>query len=297
MSNSKEPPLRIWLPSLSRFPADHPLRSWLSRGDRQPDADARQRWLACFDGDVFPVPSAALTREHWAGDAGDAAWLSADPAWVQPDLNGVRLLACGRLGLSGADAELLAAVLRPLCAEAGLQLEITTPERWHLRLPEGLTVPTFAWPGEALGEDLWSHVPQGAAGRRWRMLLNELQVALHQHPLNRLRREQGLPPVNSLWLWGGGRLPASVVARVRGVIGDDPLLQALAARTGITAYDCKPSTLGHARPGWLIDVQDQPMTERMEWLVPLLRRQSVELQFAGGERYRVRPWHRWRCWR
>ena len=41
-----------------------------------------------------------------------------------------------------------------------------------------------------------------------RMLLNEVQVLLHQHPLNAARQTRGLPPVNSVWFWGAGRLPA-----------------------------------------------------------------------------------------
>ncbi|MGZ7354524.1 hypothetical protein ACXWRX_09325, partial [Streptococcus pyogenes] len=74
------------------------------------------------------------------------------------------------------------------------------------------------------------HLPQGPQGRRWRVLINEAQVLLHQHPLNAERRAKGLPPVNSLWLWGAGRLPAQVRGAFEGVIGDDLLLAALARR-------------------------------------------------------------------
>src|SRR3546814_16858597 len=83
-------------------------------------------------------------RQFLAGDAGDDIWLSADPAWVQPDMNGVRLLACGQMQLDMDAAQALAEPLRPIFDEAGIQLEISTPDRWHLRLPPDTPLPAFA---------------------------------------------------------------------------------------------------------------------------------------------------------
>src|SRR5690606_32431554 len=51
--------------------------------------------------------------------------------------------------------------------------------------------------------DWW---PQDMAGRPWRRLVNEIQMRWFEHPINRARYQQGLLPVNSLWLFGGGRL-------------------------------------------------------------------------------------------
>src|SRR6185312_8364748 len=78
-------------------------------------------------------------------------WLPADPAWVRPDMNGVRLLACGQLQLSMDEAQAFAAMLRPVFDEAGMQLEISTPDRWHLRLPADMPLPDFDAPEQALG--------------------------------------------------------------------------------------------------------------------------------------------------
>jgi len=36
---------------------------------------------------------------------------------------------------------------------------------------------------------------------RFRAQLNELQMQLHDHPLNQAREARGELPVNSLWLW------------------------------------------------------------------------------------------------
>ena len=303
MSAKQKPALHLWLPALAHFEPAHPLRQLLARADRLSDGTAG--YLAGL-GDYFRgidanPPAAALTREYIAGDAGDAMWLSADPAWVQPDMNGVRLLACGQLQLAMAEARALAETLQPVFDEADLRLEISTPDRWHLRVPSNIPLPTFAAPEQAMGEDLAQHLPPGPEGRRWRLLLNDCQVLLHQHPLNAERRARGLAPVNSLWLWGGGSLPGHLHSDLCGVITDDLLLSALAKRAGLARQTRSVEVITAALPGWLIDLQDQPAgdIERLWW--PVLRtlfgRQSVVLHFASGERWRRNSWHRWRVWR
>ena len=52
-----------------------------------------------FDIAPLGLPAAALSRHFDAGDAGSHVWLRADPAFVQPEMNGVRLMAVGELGL------------------------------------------------------------------------------------------------------------------------------------------------------------------------------------------------------
>ncbi|WP_426702993.1 phosphoglycerate mutase [Rhodanobacter sp. Col0626] len=295
--------LQLWLPALAHFEPAHPLRAWLPRANRL--ADGGTGYLGGL-GDYFPdvdshVPAAAITREFLAGDAGGATWLSADPAWVQPDMNGVRLLACGQLQLSMDEAQAFAETLQPVFDEAGLQLRISTPDRWHLRMPDATSLPVFAAPEQALGEDLSQHLPQGVEGRRWRVLLNEIQVLLHQHPLNAERRARGLAPVNSLWLWGGGQLPDSLQTRLHGVISDDLLLRALAGRADVKQQPRTPEVIAAAGPGWLIDLQDLPASDiASSWwptLQTLFERQPLVLHFASAERWQRKPSHRWRIWR
>ena len=292
----------IWLPDLARFAPDHPLRTLLRKADPLPGCERGYiEGLASRFDLPSPLPAGALTRELIAGDAGAEAWLCADPAWVQPDLNGARLLAYGQMQLSEDDARSLADALKPLFDEAGMVLQVSSPDHWHVRLPKGAEIPDFAAPEQALGEDLYYHLPQGEKGRPWRILLNDVQVTLHQHPLNEERRGRGLPPVNHLWLWGGGVLPASVSTSLAHVIGDDLLLAALAKQAGIS---CAPRTqeavLG-ALPGTLVDLQDLPVddiaTQWTDVLLALAKQQAVQLSFASGERWVHRPWHRLRFWR
>lgn len=296
-------PARLWLPALDRFDVAHSLRHLLAQADRLDDGphDRLAGLAAAFDGAGSPLPAAALVREHLAGDAGDASWLNADPAWVQPDMNGVRLLACGSMALEMDEAQAFAQVLQPAFAEAGLQLRISAPNHWQLRLPSNVQLPDFAAPEQALGEDLYQHLPQGADGRPWRVLLNEVQVLLHQHPLNAARQARGLPPVNSVWLWGGGRLPGQLRSVFAGVVGNDELLLALATRAGVPGQARTLPVVAAAQAGTLIDLQDLPTAELGgDWwpvVQGLAQRQALHFAFASGERWSWQPRHRWRFWR
>ncbi|GLQ45699.1 hypothetical protein GCM10007862_07500 [Dyella lipolytica] len=302
MTDISPRPLECWLPNLQRFEPSHPLRALWTRAQRLDDGTkgylhGLSTYFPCRGG----IPAAALTREYLLGDAADACWLSADPAWVQPDLSGARLLACGQLQLSMDEAQSLAKPLKPVFGDAGMTLEISSPDRWHLRLFSQSPLPDFAAPEQALGEDLYEHLPQGPDGRRWRVLLNEVQVLLHQHPVNADRRARGLPPVNSLWLWGGGTLPQRVTTTLAGVIGEDLLLIALARRAGIPVQSRNAAVVSGASAGWLIDLQDQTVDDIANIWWPLLqtvaKRQPLTLAFASGERWLHRPWHRLRFWR
>lgn len=295
-------PLELWLPDLQRFDPAHPLHALLRKADAlAPGAKGYLGGLS--ERFVVPggLPAGALTRELMAGDAAGASWLCADPAWVQAEINGARLLACGQMQLSMDEALALAKPLKPVFGDAGMILEVSSPDHWHVRLPAEAPLTTFATPEQALGEDLYEHLPEGADGRRWRAVLNEVQVLLHQHPLNVERGTRGLPPVNMLWVWGGGRLPDVVRTTLVGVIGDDVLLGSLARRSGIRTEPRSEAAVEHAVAGWMVDLQDLPVEEVLERWWPIIesqaRKQPLRFSFASGERWLHRPLHRLRVWR
>lgn len=283
------------------------LAQALARADRQPDAAPGYlaTLAAHFQWPGTQLPVAALLREHAAGDAVGASWLCADPAYVQPDINGARMLACGTLDIDRSEAEALARELKPVFGDSGALLETTTPARWHLRLPAGAVLPAFATPEEVLGADLFEHLPPGPEGRRWRQLFNEAQVILHQHPVNAARRARGAMPANSLWFWGGGALPAWIKTPLARVASDDPLARALAARAGVGSETPRPELLAQAHDGaTLFDLERiAPDVLAQAWLPALFdalaRGRVTELRFAfaSGERFCLARWHRLRFWR
>lgn len=259
--------------------------------------------------DVLPRgwPVAAAARQRDAGDAAHALWLRADPAYVQPDINGARLLSYGQaLGLNQADADALLRPLKPLFGDTGFPIDAPTPSRWYLRLPAGAKLPTFTAPEQALGADMFDELPQGPEGRRWRALLSEAQVVLHNHPLNAQRAAAGLAPVNSLWFWGAGALPDHVQTKYAHIASDDEALTALAALGGASVQAQPAAWNGSAgQAERLFDLRgarDLAVLERA-WFAPLLAAMAqgdvkrLRFDFADGVRYDIHRGQRWRFWR
>lgn len=293
-------PRRAVLAVGARLPA---LERLLARGvAAPPDPDAGHPWLErVFDLPRRPWPWAALARDADRGDAGDAAWLRADPAHVRADIAGARLLAVGELRLAADDAAALGAALAPLFGDLGFEFSTPRPERWYVRLPQGVPAPEFSPPWRALGEDPRAHAPQGTDAARWQRVASECQVLLHAHPVNARRAAAGLPTVNCLWFWGAGPLPPRVGARVDAIAGDDPLLAALARAAGVPVSRGAPPDA----PRTLIDlraVRDPALLES-QWLQPawraLRRGRIAELRvlFADGACRDVTRWRAFASWR
>jgi len=267
--------------------------------------------------DVLPRgwPVAAVTRQRDVGDAHNAVWLRADPAYIRPDLSGARLMAYGEaLDLDAADVEALLPALKPLFGDSGFLLDAPLPSRWYLQLPAGARLPKFASPDEALGAELFEQMPGSdpegqspnamAESRRWRTLLNECQVLLHNHPHNADRLAAGLAPVNSLWFWGAGMVPDHVRSTHTGLLSDDEALAAFALMAGVDAAPLSQAW-HHAKGDRLIDLRHVRDLARLQadWLGPMLadlvarRLDQVTLDFADGTRYTLAVAQRWRFWR
>jgi hypothetical protein len=296
------------LPAGERFGqqrlADDAARA-LGRADRAAgEAGRRAQLLRHFYLTPRHWPIAALARRADAGDAAGSAWLRADPVHIRPDINGARLLAYGQaLSLTDADPAALLPALQPLFGDAGFALDAPTPSHWYLRLPRETKLPAFTDPGEALGEDLFEHLAEGSEGRRWRALLSEAQIVLHNHPWNAQRAARGRAPVNSLWFWGGGVLPDEARAWHSTIFSDDETASALGRAA------CVAQPLPGRFPGTpddaVFDLQADRDLARLQrdWLLPALaeidrgRLKSLELDLADGRAFEITRGQRWRFWR
>jgi len=301
--------LTLLLPERGRLRGEVPgqrLAAVLAQADRQPDGQAGReaQWLRAFD--VLPrrLAVAAITRQMDVGDARPGTWLRADPAWVRADMTSARMLACGELGLSADEAQALVAPLRSLFGDEGFPIDAPTPSRWYLRLPEQARLPAFSAPDAVLGDDLHTHMPAGDEGRRWRRLLNEAQVLLHNHPLNAQRLRAGKPPVNSLWFWGGGTLPDHVRCNAAALVSDDATGLALARLAGIATAAAEPAAIRQGEGARIIDLALlRDVAELEPWLataaetIAARRYAILRLDFADGACFAHLPRHRWRWWR
>lgn len=299
--------LHVLLPPLPPAGGGDVVR-WLAQGDRLPDVPDPRVALAResfrFAGETMPV--AALRRHANGGDAADGFWICADPAYAQSEATGARLMACPLPDVSAEEARSLATALAPLFEGAGLTLAVDTPAAWCARLGGNTPEIAFARPGDALGANLLDCLPQGEAGRPWRRLFNEVQIALHAHPMNAERIAAGRLPVNAMWFWGAGPLPTTVESQLALLASSDDVLRGLAMLAGVPRAEPSPEALqtGGAAGDVLLDLDGLPRGEDLvEWLACFQRVlrgrrfDAIELRFPGGERFRVRHTHRFRFWR
>ncbi|MGH8216518.1 MAG: phosphoglycerate mutase [Rhodanobacteraceae bacterium] len=282
------------------------LHHWLGRGDRLPDApDPRNPSLrALFRISATEFPVAALRHHVHAEDAAHGSWMCADPVYVRSEATGARLMAWPLPDIPSEEAHALATTLRPLFRDAGVPLTVDTPSAWCLHLHDGTPTANFTRPSDALGAGLLACLPAGEAGRRWRRLFNEAQVMLHAHPVNAARIAAGKLPVNALWFWGTGALPATVETGLTIVATRDDMIRGLAKLAQIVAVEPLPEVLEGTAAGGdgLLDlgVTELESTQWLRFFERTLRDRrfdAVELTFPGGERFRVRHGHRLRFWR
>ena len=305
----------LLLPTRDRFagePLPDPLARALGRAELGGGAMRGERAQLLRHFELLPRggPVAALSRQLDAGDAAFGAWLRADPAYVRPDINGARLMATGEvLQLGQEDVDALLPALRPLFGDVGFPIDAPVPSRWYVRLPREARLPAFAAPDQALGADLFDHLPgsdePGPESRRWRALLSEAQVVLHNHPWNARRLAEGKLPVNSLWFWGAGLLPDHVTSRHRRVHSDDTLLRALATAAGIVPTPLASPFMPPAEGAALFDLRALRNFAWLagDWLEPALAAlqggalDSLRLDFEDGALMQLARQQRWRFWR
>lgn len=134
---------------------------------------------------------------------GQCVWLG-ELAHLALGTDRATLLPPDLMDLRAEESQALFETALPVFDDTGFAAEPLAPGRWRLRLPAGLH-PETASPRAVAGRPLdawWQH---DAATRPWRRLLNEIQMAWHEHPVNEARTARGVAPVNALWLYGGAR--------------------------------------------------------------------------------------------
>lgn len=205
-----------------RLPA---LELLLARGRRSSlDADQRserlEAWLLeAFNLEEKPLCAGALTLLAHGGDPGNAHWARADPVHLQLMRDRLVFVPGAAFSISREEAE---ALLRSLNGHfAGrLEMQAVEPGRWCARLAADLELPV-ASPLEMAGRGV-------DPGSKADALLNEVQMVLHEHPVNEAREARGEPALNSVWLWGAGRAPRAVQASWQSVTSDEPIALGLA---------------------------------------------------------------------
>jgi hypothetical protein len=232
------PPTFIAAPDLPPMPG---LQSLLARGDVKKSAG---RFLeeACLNelGLVFVAsnPVASLTLLADGGTPEYDTWLRADPVHLHVSRDNVQLLDSHVLKPTQDEADAIVATLNKHLASDGLMIEARDAARWYMRIPEAEAPQTTPlW--RANGANVFDHLPEDSDGKiNWRRLQNELQMLLHDHPVNAAREARGELAINGIWFWGAGAFRDNAVpvgpnkAHMLGVVNKNNILTPPRVRPG-----------------------------------------------------------------
>ena len=228
-------------------------------------------------------PMAAICRQHEYADAQAWQWLRVEPLYLQVEMRGARIMASGGLAIGADGRQDLLAALRPVLGDYGFELSVSRHDYFYLRATPGSPMPDFMPAPETLGFDLAAVLP---ADKRWTAIFNECQIILHNHPLNVLRQRQAQLPINGLWFWGQGTLPAVIHHDFE--IIDSPAndLQALASVARLSKPDAQNTLrdLRHVRQWSDVEAAFKPDSPTV-------------FDFADGTQWRWQPNYRWHFWR
>lgn len=312
------PPVRVRAPLLERL---------LARADASVEVlDWRaQAWASLTpQGGAMPSMGATVLHTESRG-VGERAVIDgwafvATPVRLVAGMSSVHMAADGVLELSAAEADQLAADFGRVFGGAGMTLRRGHGSVLACLFDAPVRVETTP-PERVAGEDVWNHMPRGEHATRLRRFMSELEMWLHEHPVNLERAKHQLPPVTQLWLWGGGPAhakfpeaavqpqgsagsaePAGPPGRGAWAAGNDPLRMAFveeaqypgASRSGLVVTHEWPGTAAWAafEQNWLAPIAHDLGSRRLGRIDLSGGARCISVSPRGTRRFwrRVRPW-------
>lgn len=299
----------VALPALGQgWLADNELRLWLAQGNLSRldlPAPTLSRILAEIG---RPAPADGLAALRMWGQTGDrpTAWIAAaDPVYLEPRMDHLWLHALSPPDLDDNEFRALIDHLQHTLGDDSGFGFARLGSCGYLTAPQPIA--TAALPASALHlSQPDGFLPGGVEAAGHRGLSSEIEMALHDHPVNAARQASGRRPVNSLWLWGGGFAPAQETVPQPPLFSDDPLLGGYwHSKTGLAEPwpggidDClelavagfvatPAATAGDALEKALAVLRNALSQKRFDRLV---------LLFADGLRAELRRSHALRIWR
>lgn len=289
---------------------DRSLRRWLARSDFHFQAQARELLSAILDAIGLPPPREGLGALRMWGQTGDrpTVWIAAaDPVYLEPRLDHLCLHELTRASVRPAELRLLIDHLQETLSDNTDFGFARLGSSAYLRSREPLA--TAALPAYLVDQKVPSEfLPDGPDAAVFRNLQSEIEMALHDHTVNQRRLGEGKPPVNSLWLWGGGMAPQRKTRALPPLFANNSLMHGYWDSASAVA-DLWPGTMSEVldacSDGFVVVTpreQDDPefLSDCLHALRGALQQDRVSrltLLFRDGRSADIRRSHALRFWR
>lgn len=215
---------------------------WLASrsGNRTADPADWREWLVSGIGagpellrrnPAGPCVMASATPELPAGGLG-----CLQPVHLRTAIDHLQMSAPAEWTLTGEESRSLIDSLSEYLAGTGFRLYFISPGLWILHADRMIECETVA-PEAVVGVNIREAMPSGRDADSVNRLITELQMLLHEHPVNQHRRRQGRPTVNSVWPWGFGQRGRPSTVALPELYTDDRWLRGLWALHGGPGFD------------------------------------------------------------
>ena len=286
------------------------LETWLAQSELTYEPAPKELLARVIQEIGLPCPEQGFAALRMWGQTSDrpTKWIAAaDPVYLEPRRDHLCLHALRRAGVEASQMRNLINHLQATLAN-GTDYGFMRLGSYGY-LSSKIPIATAAVPSYVVDQQRPDDfLPSGDDTAMHRNLLSEIEMALHEHEVNLEREANGLLPINSLWLWGGGFAPEQITRVPPPLFSDDALLTGYwYSATGVT--ELWPGTLAkcidRSVAGFVAETpefDDSP--ELLECCLLELRTalrsgrlSSLTLLFRDGLRAHVRRSHAMRVWR
>lgn len=289
---------------------DPKLRSWLAQSLLLQSTRPRELLARVLNALNLPYPDTGLAALRMWGQTGDrpTAWIAAaDPVYLEPRLDHLCLHALRDEQLSAAGLRIVFNHLQKTLADEANFGFARIGKCGYLRASTPMA--TARMPPYVVDQQLPNdHMPTGEDAASYHNLRSEVEMALHDHEINRNREAAGMPPINSLWLWGGGFPPEQQTEVRPPLYANEPLLKGswLSKAGVVSAWPGSIAACLDASVGGFVAVASQSAGDDA-WLGACLHElrnalrsgqlSALTLLFDDGYTAELRRADAWRFWR
>jgi len=161
------------------------------------------------------------------GTLPEQAWLRADPVHLAISRDNAQLFDSHVVNPTAEEMAAIAETINQHFARDGIVVTFPDPARGYIATDaNNLPQSTPLW--KMGGANVFDNLPLSKTRTNWRAVSNEIQMLLHEHPVNVRRAQVGTPAINALWIWGGGTLSQAIASNDSAV--EPPVFTNVAAR-------------------------------------------------------------------
>ncbi|BEI36832.1 hypothetical protein [Polynucleobacter sp. HIN7] len=199
--------------------------------ERAPKALPHERYLI---GDSFALGSALHTNPN------NQVQLCIEPVHLHATRDHLVLLPLSELTVSSDEVMILMEEANTIFGEEGMIPISNNGYAWVYAASDYQSLYTHSL-AQATGRNIDWWLPKDTVvsglAKRWRRVQNEIQMRWHIHPINEAREAQGLPRINSVWVYGIGKATditySPELTNATQIISDHPWMTSIAAQCGI----------------------------------------------------------------